>query len=107
MAKIYSNSMAEKAGLVEVYDENEVLLTKFQAVLDALSRTDYGDNSEYIVEVGDTWQNIALRHLGTAELWWVIAEFNRSHDAFDDLVPGKRIIIPAATRVRLAFDQLR
>lgn len=106
MAKVYANSMAAKAGFIEIYDSYGKLLTKFQAILQALGKTDYGDNTEYIVIPGDTWQNISLRYLGTAELWWVIAEFNRVVDSFDELKPGKRIIIPSATRVRVAFDQL-
>lgn len=107
MAKVYANSMAAKTKLVEVYDANDQLITRFQGVLPALSRIDYGDNTEYIVQPRDTWQAIALQYLGTAELWWVIAEFNRVLDAFTELVPGKRILIPSASRVRLAFDQLR
>ena len=102
MAKIYANTMIERAGVVEVVTTAGETLLKYQDEMAPLRRVDYGDNREYIVQFGDTWQNISLRYLGDAALWWLIAEFNRVLDPFTFLTPGTRLIIPSATRVRLS-----
>ena len=101
MAKIYTNSMAERAGIVEVVLDSGEVVFKYVDELQSLERVDFGDNREYLVQPGDTWQNISLRQLGTAELWWVIAEFNRVLDPFTELVEGMRLVIPSPTRIRL------
>ena len=107
MAKVYQNSMAERAGFTEVQNRAGEVILKFQSPLPALTQVDYGDNREYTVNPGDTWQNISLRFLGAAELWWIIAEFNRVLDPFEELWPGRRLIIPSATRIRLSsLEQL-
>ena len=100
MAKIYANSMITRAGIVEITDNGE-LLYRYQAPMKALKRTQYGDNRDYTVQPGDTWPAISLRFLGSAELWWIIAEFNRILDPFESLVPGVHLVIPSPTRVRL------
>lgn len=101
MARVFENSMAARAGFVEVRDENGDLITKYQAISNAFTQVSFGDNRQYIVQPGDTWQNIALRLLGSGELWWVLAEWNRIIDPITELFPGKRLNIPAPNRVRL------
>jgi nucleoid-associated protein YgaU len=102
MAKVYTNSMIARAGVVSITTADGRVVSRYQAILPALRRVDYGDNKEHIVAPGDTWQNISVRFLGTAELWWLIAEFNRVLDPFTELTAGRRLIIPSPNRVRLS-----
>lgn len=71
----------------------------------------YEDNREYRIKEGDTWSGLANRFLGDSTLWWVICEFNRVVDPWQDLkdfiAEGRLLIIPSITRLNfelLIFD---
>lgn len=43
---------------------------------------------------------------GTADLWWVIYEFNEINDPFFDLTQGQILRMPASERVIIALQEL-
>ena len=101
MAKVFPNSMAARAGFVEILNEAGQVRFKYQRLMPSLRRVDFPDNRQYVVQARETLQGIALKFLGTAELWWVIAEFNRILDPFTEVTSGKQIIIPSVDRARM------
>lgn len=49
---------------------------------------------------GDTLYGIAHAYLGNAELWWVVADFNRIRDPLTTLEAGQLIRLPSIERLQ-------
>ncbi len=62
------------------------------------------DNRTYRVQQVDDWGSLAYRTLTDENLWWTIAEFNQVIDPFEEIPPGKSMVIPSNFAVR--FDVL-
>lgn len=58
-----------------------------------------GSDVFYDVEPNDNLQKISYRFFGSAELWWVVADFNDIFDPFDALVPGSTLRLPSPSRL--------
>ena len=43
---------------------------------------------------GQTIQNIALQYYGDSGSWYYIADFNNILDPFEEVIPGKELLIP-------------
>lgn len=48
----------------------------------------------YTARIGDRWDTIAYKYLGSAKLWYVIANANNSLNGSIFIKPGTTIIIP-------------
>lgn len=48
----------------------------------------------YTARIGDRWDTIAYKYLGSAKLWYVIASANNSLNGSIFIKPGTTIIIP-------------
>lgn len=67
-----------------------------------LSRTIFFNNEDispdavtaYEIGEGETWTNISYRFYGTVKLWWLLCRFNNIKNPFNELTPGKIILIP-------------
>ena len=49
---------------------------------------------EYQARVGDRWDTIAYKYLGSATLWYVVANYNNSLNGSIFIKPGTIIKIP-------------
>jgi nucleoid-associated protein YgaU len=49
---------------------------------------------EYVARQGDRWDTIAYKYLGSATLWYVIANANGGLNGSIFIKPGTKIIIP-------------
>ena len=54
------------------------------------------DDVQYIHEtrIGDRWDTLAYKYLGSATLWYVIANANGGLNGSIFIKPGSRVIIP-------------
>ena len=60
------------------------------------------DDTPYInykVQVGDTWDNLALYYYNNPTLYWVICSFNHVQDPFTDPEEGLVIRIPTLSSI--------
>lgn len=58
------------------------------------------EDREVVLEFKEWPDEIARHYLGDAKLWWIIAAANQILDPMVELYPGRRLIIPSATKVR-------
>lgn len=65
-----------------------------------LPKTNWPDNRAHTVREGDTLWGLAYEYLGSAEFWWVIADFNRIMDPWQPLEPGQVLVIPSERTLR-------
>jgi len=49
---------------------------------------------EHVARMGDRWDTIAYKYLGSASLWYVIANANNGLNGSIFIKPGTKIIIP-------------
>lgn len=62
------------------------------------------DNRTYRIQQVDDWASLSYRTLGVENNWWAIAEFNQIVDPFDEIAPGKSLVVPSVFAVE--FDVL-
>ena len=64
-----------------------------------------GDEEEYIVKQGEDRQLDLLAHriYGDRRLWWVIAHANKINFVHEEVVVGRKLVIPKLGRVRAAL----
>ena len=53
----------------------------------------------YRVQVGDTYDNLALFYYNNPSLYWVICSFNHIQDPFTDPIPGSILQIPVLSNI--------
>ena len=61
------------------------------------------DTTQYVlreVEEGDTPDNLSLKYYGTPLFYWMILDFNRIQDPFEQLEVGSKLKIPVITSLR-------
>lgn len=61
------------------------------------------DNRTYRLKDQDEWDLLAHTLYGNADLWPVIAEFNQVINPFEELKPGRELIVPSPNAVFLDF----
>ena len=54
----------------------------------------------YTVEMGDSYDSIALRYYDSPLYYWIICDFNRIQDCFEKPKVGTRIKIPTFSSLR-------
>ena len=55
--------------------------------------------NNYRVQVGDTWDNLALYYYNNPSLYWVLMSFNHEQDPFVDPKVGTIIQIPILSNI--------
>lgn len=63
------------------------------------------NNTAYIwhtVQHNDTYDNISLYYYGNPTYYWIICDFNRIQNPFDNPVPGTQLMIPTFSDIE--FD---
>lgn len=63
------------------------------------------DSVLYSVQQGDNLDLLALKFYNNPTLWWAIAYFNNLIDAFEPLVPGSILKIPAIASLEFGADR--
>lgn len=58
----------------------------------------------YEVQYGDTYDSIALDFYNTPLYFWVICDFNRIQDPFDEPTPGTYLKIPSISNLSFESD---
>jgi hypothetical protein len=66
---------------------------------------DLPDNIPHTVVQGETWESIASREYGRAELWWVIPDYQPEpvYDPTIALVGGSVLVLPSP---RVVFEEI-
>lgn len=60
-------------------------------------------NTAYItheVQISDSLDSLALYYYGNPTKYWIIADYNRIQDPFEDLIPGTIIKIPSYSDIQ-------
>lgn len=61
--------------------------------------------SNHVVELGDTLDNLALYYYNNPTYFWVIADYNRIQDPYEDLIVGSTIKIPSMSNIQYDFTK--
>lgn len=61
--------------------------------------------TRYIVQRGDTLDNLALRYYNNPTYYWIIASFNHIQNPYKDLIVGSELKIPSISNIE--FDIAR
>lgn len=56
--------------------------------------------SSYIVKRNDTWDKISLDAYNNPVYYWIICDFNRIQDPFEEPKEGTKIMIPVLSTVK-------
>lgn len=57
------------------------------------------DDRFLTVDSSRDWAHLAVKELGDARHWWVIADLSDVIDPFEELVPGKQLRCPSVQRL--------
>lgn len=99
-----ARSRLNRATLLVIKDNaGKAVRRPYLARIPTIQRVNFPDNQEYTLVEGDTWSNIAYRFLGDSYLWWVVCEWNRVVNPYDELIEGiaagRTIQVPSVQRV--------
>lgn len=54
----------------------------------------------HVIDTGDTLDSLALYYYGNPTKYWIIADYNRLQDPFEELEVGSRIKIPSYSDIQ-------
>lgn len=79
------------------YEENGV---KHYELIDPVNSEFRSNDIIYSVNNGDTLISISFDLYGDARYWWLLADFNKIFDPYEQLIAGTQLRAPSLKRIK-------